>query len=60
MSLDQWVANALAQKIAAAQSAAEFFRERSAGARPGDLARILELVPANPPDPGDELPEGWR
>ncbi len=39
-----------------AELAAEFERrERAASA----LGRILDKVPNRPPEPGDELPEGW-
>ena len=59
VSLNQWIAVAVAQKIGAVQTAAEFFAKRSAGAS-GDLASVLDRVPNLPPEPGDELPEGWK
>ena len=49
----------MAQKVDAVKTAAEFFRRRAEGARPGDLGAILARVPDRDPDPGDELPEGW-
>jgi hypothetical protein len=55
VSLDLWVTTALAQKIGAVETAAEFFRRRSAGADRG-LRSYLDLIPNNPPVPGDELP----
>jgi hypothetical protein len=55
VSLDVWVTSAVAQKIGAVETAAEFFRRRAAGAGEG-LASYLELVPDHPPMPGDELP----
>ncbi|HWE84615.1 MAG TPA: hypothetical protein VG267_06705 [Terracidiphilus sp.] len=55
VSLDVWVTSALAQKIGAVETAAEFFRRKSANAGKG-LDSYLELVPDNPPMPGDELP----
>lgn len=59
VSLNQWIATAVAQKVGAVETAAEFFRER-AGSRTGEgLGRILDKVPDRPPEPGDELPEGW-
>ena len=58
VSLNQWIASAVAQKVGAVETAAEFFRRRE-GARPGDLGAILARVPGRDPDPGDELPEGW-
>jgi hypothetical protein len=55
VSLDIWVTSALAQKIGAVETAAEFFRRRSSGAGKG-LSSYLDLIPDNPPMPGDELP----
>jgi hypothetical protein len=57
VSLDVWVTSALAQKIGAVETAAEFFRRRaqSEGASKG-LSSYLDLIPDNPPMPGDELP----
>jgi len=58
VSLDIWVTSALAQKIGVVETAEEFFRRRAAGAGKG-LQHYLDLIPNAPPDPGDELPEGW-
>lgn len=58
VSLDTWVTAALAQKIGVVETAAEFFKRRSAGAT-GDLRQFLELIPDAQPDPGDEPPESW-
>jgi hypothetical protein len=58
VSLDIWITSALAQKIGAVETAEEFFKRRAAGAD-GNLKRYLDMVPNVPPDPGDELPEGW-
>jgi hypothetical protein len=55
VSLDVWVTSALAQKIGAVETAAEFFKRRSEGAGKG-LSSYLDLIPDNPPTPGDELP----
>lgn len=60
VSLNQWIASAVAQKVGAVETAAEFFRRRAGGAKPGDLGAILARVPDRAPDPGDEPPEGWR
>jgi len=57
VSLDVWVTSALAQKIGAVETAAEFFRRKSAGAGAG-LGSYLDLIPDTPPMPGDELPRG--
>lgn len=57
MSLNQWIATAVAQKIGAVETAAEFFAQRAKGARRKDLASWLRKVPARPAEPGDEVPE---
>jgi hypothetical protein len=58
VSLNQWIAAAVARKVGAVETAAEFFRRRAGDARPEDLQAILALVPDREPDPGDELPAG--
>ena len=55
VSLDLWVTAAVAQKIGAVETAAEFFRRKSGGAGKG-LNHYLDLIPDAPPVPGDELP----
>jgi hypothetical protein len=55
VSLDVWVTSALAQKIGAVETAAEFFQRKSTGAGKG-LVSYLDLIPENPPMAGDELP----
>ena len=55
-----WDADRLAENAAQkAETAAEFFARRSQGRTLDDLGRILDKVPDRPPEPGDELPEGW-
>ena len=56
VSLNQWIAAAVAQKVGAVQTAAEFFRQRAGSTRPEDLHALLALAPDRAPDPGDELP----
>jgi len=56
VSLNQWIAAAVAQKVGAVETAAEFFRRRAGQATPEDLQAILALVPDRAADPGDELP----
>ncbi len=58
VSLNQWIASAVAQKVGAVETAAEFFRRRAGDARPEDLRAVLASVSDRPPDPGDELPPG--
>ncbi len=56
VSLNQWIASAVAQKVGAVETAAKFFRRRAAGATPGDLHTLLALAPDRAPDAGDERP----
>jgi hypothetical protein len=56
VSLNQWIASAVAQKVGAVETAAAFFEKRAGGTRAEDLRAILALVPDRAPDPGDELP----
>lgn len=56
MSLNQWIASAVAQKVGAVETAATFFEKRAGGPGAGDLRAILVLVSDRTPDPGDELP----
>ena len=60
VSLNQWIASAVAQKVGAVETAAGFFRRRADGANAGDLGAILARVPDRDPDLGDELPEAWQ
>jgi len=59
VSLNQWIAAAVAQKVGAVETAAEFFRRRAGGHSLDELDAFLEGVPHRAPEPGDELPEGW-
>jgi hypothetical protein len=56
VSLNQWIATAVAQKVGVVETAAEFFRHRSQGATGAGLSSVLERVPDVPPMAGDELP----
>ncbi len=56
VSLNQWIASAVAQKVGAMETAADFLRQRAGGASGEDFARILDRVAAEPPQPGDERP----
>src|SRR4051794_34620983 len=58
VSLNQWIAAAVAQKVGVAETAAEFFRRRAAGPSLDELEAVLARVPDRPPELGDELPEG--
>ena len=57
VSLNQWIATAVAQKIGAVETAAEFFERRGRRSAPDDLTRYLERAPDVPPQSGDERPD---
>ncbi|OBQ74751.1 pilus assembly protein HicB [Mesorhizobium erdmanii] len=56
VSLNQWIASAVAQKVGAMETAAAFLRRRAGNASTGDFAQMLEQVADRSPQPGDELP----
>jgi hypothetical protein len=60
VSLNQWIAAAVAQKIDAVETAADFFKRRPGDARPEDLKAFLATAPHVPPEPGDEIPDHLR
>jgi hypothetical protein len=55
VSLNQWLASAVAQKVGAVEAAADFFAKRRARAKPGRLREILRNAPDVAPMPGDEI-----
>jgi hypothetical protein len=55
VSLNQWIATAVAQKIGAVETAAEFLAKRSQGRTGSGLGALLAGVPDRPPANGDEL-----
>jgi hypothetical protein len=54
VSLNQWIAAAVAEKVGAVETAAEFFKRRSGKAKPRDLLWFLDRAPMNSPAPDDE------
>ncbi|MDX8532163.1 pilus assembly protein HicB [Mesorhizobium sp. VK25A] len=58
VSLNQWIASAVAQKVGAMETAADFLRQRAGNASGADFARILDQVPDAPLQSGDERPSG--
>jgi hypothetical protein len=53
VSLNQWIASAVAEKVGVVETAAEFFRKR-AGKRTGDrLIDFLRSAPNVSPEPDD-------
>jgi hypothetical protein len=60
VSLNQWIATAVAQKVGVVETAADFLRRRAQGSTGQGLGDILDRVPAVRPDPGDDLPPSPR
>jgi hypothetical protein len=54
VSLNQWIASAVAEKIGAVETAAEFLSRRAGDARPSDLLPFLDAAKDEPPSAGDE------
>lgn len=55
VSLNQWISVAIAQKIGAVETAADFLKARAGTARPADLLTFLDKAKNEAPPPGDEL-----
>jgi hypothetical protein len=60
VSLNQWITAAVAQKIGAVETAADFFKRLAGNASPEDLKAFLANSPDVPPEPGDEIPDHLR
>ena len=54
VSLNQWISVAVAQKIGAVETAADFFKRKAGNARPSDLLPFLDNARNEPPPRGDE------
>jgi hypothetical protein len=54
VSLNQWISVAVAQKIGAVETAAEFFKRKAGAARPSDMLPFLDAARDEPPAAGDE------
>jgi hypothetical protein len=55
VSLNQWIGIAVAQKVSATETAAEFFSRIGRDSNE-DLSDLLRMVHHRPPMAGDELP----
>lgn len=55
VSLNQWISVAIAQKIGAVETAADFLKKRSGTARPEDLLPFLKNARQDRPPVGDEV-----
>jgi hypothetical protein len=55
VSLNQWIAVAIAQKIGAVETAAEFLKRRAGSARAADMLPFLKTAGNEAPPHGDEV-----
>ena len=55
VSLNQWIAAAVAQKVGVVETAAEFFKKRAGKATGHGLMRFLRNAPNVAPEPEDTL-----
>jgi hypothetical protein len=55
VSLNQWIAVAVAQKIGAVEIAADFLGRRAGMATPVDLLSLLDAAAGEPPPVGDQF-----
>ena len=54
VSLNQWIAAAVAEKVGVMETAAEFFKKRAGSATGAGLMRFLKSAPKALPDPRDQ------
>lgn len=57
VSLNQFIAAAVAEKVGSMRSAETFLVERAGRAKPRDLLRYLRKAPKAKPVSGDEIPD---
>jgi hypothetical protein len=55
VSLNQWIAAAVAEKVGVVETAAMFFQNRAGGATGEGLLKILRKAPNVPPEAGDQI-----
>ena len=55
VSLNQWIAAAVAEKVGVLETAAEFFKKRAGKATGSGLMKFLRNAPRVVPGPEDEL-----
>ncbi len=60
VSLNQWIAVAVSEKIGAVATAAEFLKVRAGTAKPADLLPFLDCARDEAPQPDDERPGSLR
>jgi len=55
VSLNQWIAVAVAEKVGVVEAAAEFFKKRAGKATGAGLMKFFRRAPDAPPEPGDQI-----
>jgi hypothetical protein len=55
VSLNQFIAAAVAEKVGSLRTADLLLVERGRGSRPQNLMKYLRKAPKRPPEPGDEI-----
>ncbi len=55
VSLNQWIASAVAQKVGVSETVAHFLSQRAGRAGPSDMAEALNAAPNAAPLPEDAL-----
>ena len=55
VSLNQWIAVAVAEKVGVVETAAEFFKKRAGKGTGAGLIKFLRNAPDVPPGPGDAV-----
>lgn len=55
VSLNQFIATAVAEKVGVMETAAEYLKQRAGKAKPADLERFLKGAPSAKPAPEDAL-----
>lgn len=56
VSLNQWIAVAVAEKIGAVETAAAFLRRKAGNTKPTDMLFFLDNASNETPPTGDEMP----
>jgi hypothetical protein len=55
VSLNQWIAAAVAEKVGVVETAAAFFEKHAGGATGDGLMKFLRKAPNEPPEPEDRI-----
>jgi hypothetical protein len=58
VSLNQWIAVAVAEKVGVVETAAEFFQKRAGGATGDGMMKFLRKAPSARPQPEDAIRQG--